>query len=208
MHALPAAPDPAPRRQVLVGTALASAAAAALVGGLLALWLRLRYVAVHAVDGRWVPKKVTIPMVPANVMLLALIPICVFAQWAVYSAKRDDKPHTALALGLVALLGLAFVNAQAFIYATLKLPADDLLVLLGLSPKLPANGGTFNVMFYTVTGVAVLLAVIGIMFSVATAFRYLGGRTTDRETVSAHALYWYAFSAVFTVLWLVVYVAK
>jgi cytochrome c oxidase subunit 3 len=193
MHALPAAPDPAPRRQVLVGTALASAAAAALVGGLLALWLRLRYVAVHAVDGRWVPKKVTIPMVPANVMLLALIPICVFAQWAVYSAKRDDKPHTALALGLVALLGLAFVNAQAFIYATLKLPA---------------NGGTFNVMFYTVTGVAVLLAVIGIMFSVATAFRYLGGRTTDRETVSAHALYWYAFSAVFTVLWLVVYVAK
>jgi heme/copper-type cytochrome/quinol oxidase subunit 3 len=193
MHALPAAPDPAPRRQVFVGTALAMAAAASLVGALLALWLRLRHEAISGIDGRWMPKDVTVPLVPANVMLIALLPICIFAQWAVYSAKRDDKPHTALALGLVGLLGLAFVNAQAFIYATMKVPA---------------NQGSFSVMFYTVTGAAMLLAIIGIMFSAATAFRYLGGRTTDRETVSAHALYWYAFSAVFAVLWFVVYVTK
>ena len=47
-----------------------------------------------------------------------------------------------------------------------------------------------------------------LVFSAVTAFRYLGGRTTDREIVSAHAMYWYFLSAVFAVLWFVVYVTK
>jgi cytochrome c oxidase subunit 3 len=193
MHALPAAPEPAPRRQILVGTALLSAASAAVVGALLALWLRLRHEAINGVDGRWVPKGIRIPMVPANVMLISLVPLCIFAQWAVYSAKREDKPHAALALALVGVLGVAFVNAQAMIWGTLKLPAHE---------------GSYSAMFYSLTGVTVLLAIVGICFSAAAAFRFLGGRTTERELVAAHALYWYAFSAVFALVWFVVYVTK
>jgi heme/copper-type cytochrome/quinol oxidase subunit 3 len=193
MLALPSAPAPSPRRQVFVGTALATAGAAALVGGMVALFLRMRNEALSAVDGRWVPKGATISMVAANVMLLALIPICVFAQWAVYAAKRDDKPHTALALGLTGLIGIAFINAQAFIYATIGIPV---------------NQGNYSVMFFTLTGVSVALALVGVVFSAVTAFRYLGGRTTDREVISAHALYWYAYGAIFTVVWFVVYVTK
>ncbi len=49
---------------------------------------------------------------------------------------------------------------------------------------------------------------IGVAFSAVTAFRYLGGRSSDREIVSAHALYWYSLSAVFFALWFVVYVTK
>lgn len=193
MHALPPAPAPAPRRQVLVGTALASAAAVALVGGMLALWLRFRDAAINGPDHRWVPKGVTVPLLPANVMLIALVPLCVFAQWAVYSAKRDDKPHTGLALGLTGLIGVAIINAQAYIYAQIKLPVAE---------------GTYGAMFYTLTGAVTALAIIGVAFSAVTAFRYLGGRTTDREVVSAHALYWYCYSAVFALLWFVVYVTK
>jgi heme/copper-type cytochrome/quinol oxidase subunit 3 len=177
---------------VFVGTALACAAGAALIGGMLALYLRFRDEAI-AVDGRWVPKDIDVPLVPANTMLLAFVPACIFAQWAVYSARRNDKSHTALALGLVALMGLAFINGQAYIYARMEMPVD---------------GGTFNSMFYTVTGTMMFLAIIGIGFSLVTAFRYLGGRTADREVVSAHALYWYFLSAVFAVLWFVVYVTK
>ena len=125
--------------------------------------------------------------------MLALIPICVFAQWAVYSAKRGDTVHTGLALGLVGLLGVAFINAQAFIYSQMKLPAND---------------GTFSAMFYTVTGVMVALAIVGVVFSAVTAFRFLGGRITDREIVSAHAMYWYFLSVAFVALWFVVYVTK
>jgi len=176
-----------------VGTALISAAALSMVGGMLAVYLRMRNEARAKINGLWVPKGIKIPMVPANVMLLALIPICIFAQWAVYSAKRDDKPHTGVALGLTGLLGIALVNAQAFIYETMKVPV---------------RGGTYGVMFYSVTGVTMALAIGGVVFSAVTAFRYLGGRTNDREVVAAHALYWYAYSAVFAVVWFVVYVTK
>ena len=36
--------------------------------------------------------------------LLAFVPICVFAQWAVYATKRDARSHTAMALGLVGVI--------------------------------------------------------------------------------------------------------
>lgn len=193
MYALPPAPAPAPRRQVLVGTALACAAGISLMGGMLALWMRFREVAINGPDHRWLPKGITIPEVPSNVMLIALLPLCVFAQWAVYSAKRDDRPHAGLALFLVALLGVAFINAQAFIWATMGLPADQ---------------GSYSALFYAATGTMTVMAVIGVTFSAVTAFRYLGGRTADREVVAAHALYWYCFSFVYSMLWFVVYVTK
>jgi cytochrome c oxidase subunit 3 len=178
---------------MLVGTALAAGGAATLMGGMLALYMKFRHEALAAADGRWIPKGISVPLVPANVLLISLIPICLFSQWAVYSATRNDKQHTGLALGLVALMGVAFINAQAFIWVTMKLPV---------------NQGTYSYLFYALTGAMTALAIVGVLFSAATAFRYLGGRTTDREVVSAHALYWYAFSVVFAVLWFVVYVTK
>lgn len=197
MLALPPAAAPAPRRQILVGTAIACAAGTALVGSMLALYLKYRQQSIDAKQP-WVPEGVSIKMVPANVMLLVFIPICVFAQWAVYAAKREDKPHTGVALGLVGVLGLAYINAQANIYARLKMPA---------SAGTGADG-TFHTMFYTVTGVVMALVIVGVVFSAITAFRYLGGRTIDREVVSAHAMYWYFLSVVFAALWFVVYVTK
>jgi heme/copper-type cytochrome/quinol oxidase subunit 3 len=192
MIALPSAPTPAPRRQLLVGVGLACAAAAAATGGLLALFLQFRDRAM-ASEGAWLPEGVKVPMVPANVMLIALLPICVFAQWAVYSAHRGDKPHAGAALGLTGMLGLAVVNAQAMIWKVMAVPAAQ---------------GSYSVLFYAVTGLVTLFAIIGVIFSAVTALRFLGGRTADREVVVAHALYWYAFSVVFTMLWFVVYVTK
>ena len=196
MLALPSAAAPAPRRQMLVGTAVGCVAAGSLIGAMLALWMRLRTDALHSARALWIPKGIKVPMVPANTMLLAFIPICVFSQWAVYAARRDARSHTAMALGLVGIIGLAVINAQAFIYARMKLPVNE-------------KGATaFNSMFYALTGTFVVLVIIGIGFSAITAFRYLGGRTTDREIVSAQALYWYFLSAVFFALWFVVYVTK
>jgi cytochrome c oxidase subunit III len=192
MIALPAAPAPAPRRQLIVGTALASAAAATLIGGMLGLWLRFREHA-HDTGVRWVPRGVRIPEVTSNVMLIGFLPLLAFAQWAVYAARRNDKHHTALALGLVALLGIALINAQANIYTQMDLALSD---------------GPYAPMFYALTGVFMVLLVIGVGFSAITAFRFLGGRTTEREIVAAHAIYWYALSVLFFALWLVVYVTK
>lgn len=192
MIALPSAPAPAPRRQLLVAVGLACAAATAAVGGLLALFLQFRDQAMST-EGAWLPDDTKVPMVAANVMLIALLPICVFAQWAVYAAARGDKPHAGAALGLTGMLGLAVINGQAMIWKVMGVPAGQ---------------GSYSALFYAVTGLMTLLAIIGVVFSAVTALRFLGGRIADREVVVAHALYWYVFSFVYAMLWFVVYVKK
>lgn len=192
MSALPAVANQAPRRQLFVGTAIVCAALAALVGGMLALYLRLRDQELASV-GHWLPDGVEVPMVPANVMLIAMLPIAIFAQWAVYSAKRHDRVHTGSALALVAVLSVAVINAQANIYTRMNVSG---------------TGGTFNTMFYALTGVMIALFVAGFVFSLVTLFRYLGGRDNEPEIVSAHALYWYFLSVAFSMLWFVIYVTK
>jgi cytochrome c oxidase subunit 3 len=47
-----------------------------------------------------------------------------------------------------------------------------------------------------------------VVFSLVTVFRYLGGRTKDREIVTAHAIYWYFVGAAYVALWFAVYVTK
>ena len=196
MLALPSAAAPAPRRQVFVGTALGCVAAGSLIGAMLALWMRFRTEALDVADGLWVPKGITVPLVPANTMLLAFVVVAIFAQWGVYAARRNARSHTAMALGLVGIIGVAIVNAQAYIYARMELPITG------------EDATAFNTMFYAITGTYLLLLIIGIGFSAITAFRYMGGRTTDREIVSAHALYWYFLGVLFFALWFVVYVTK
>ena len=192
MQALPAAPAPPPSRQVLVGTALASVATTMLIGGMLAVWILQRE---RAIDdgGTWLPEGVSIPEVPANVMLIGVWSLVVFAQWAVYAARRGDTTHTGLALGIVALMTLALINAQAFVYNQMELPIAD---------------GGYPGMFYAITGTVVALFLVGLVFTAITAFRFLVGRTSDREIVAAHALYWYVLATVFSAVWLIVYVTK
>ena len=101
--ALPAAPAPAPRRQILVATAIASASAFMLIIGMLALWLKFRAGAPtrDSADGLkiikdWMPASVKIPEVAANVMLTTFPVGVLMAQWAAYSAKRNDAPSAQL----------------------------------------------------------------------------------------------------------------
>ena len=192
MQALPAAPAPAPQRQMLVGTSLAVVAIVMLTGSMLAIWALQRREALDTV-GTWMPDGVTVPEVPTNVMLLAFIGICVFGQWAVWSAKRNDRGHTVLALGCTVLVALLVINAQAFVYYRMELAIAD---------------GTYAVMFYALTGLFMLLMILGIVFSTVAAFRYIGGRSGDHEILVSHAIYWYAMAAMFAAIWFLVYVTK
>jgi heme/copper-type cytochrome/quinol oxidase subunit 3 len=192
MYALPPAPAPPARRQVLVGTAIASLGVFTLIGALLAVYIRLRENA-RDVGESWVPESVTIPQVPSNVMLISFFALVLFAQWAVYAARRRDRAHIGLSLGLVGVVGLAIVNAQAYVYNRMALPAAD---------------STYASLFYAVTGTMTALVIVGVVFTAITAFRLLGGRESDQEIVAAHALYWYVLAAAFSAVWLIVYVSK
>ncbi len=192
MHALPAAPAPAPQRQMLVGASLAVVAMFMLTGSMLAVWALQRSDAIDTV-GAWLPEGVTVPEVPTNVMLLAFIGICVFGQWALWSAKHNDSAHTALALGCTVLVALLVINAQAFVYHEMGVGIAD---------------GTYAAMFYALTGLFMMLMIVGIVFSMVTAFRSIGGRSGDQEILLAHAIYWYSMAAIYAAIWFLVYVTK
>ena len=190
--ALPAAAPPAPRRQILVATALACVAGATLVGGMLAIWVLLRERFLDG-GGERFPVDYIITEVATNVMLMTLFALCLFAQWAVYAARRGDRAHTAVALGIVAVLAIAFINGQAFVWYTMGVP-------------LAAE--YYGALFYALTGTMIALVVAGLVFTTVAAFRALGGRLGDIEVLSAHALYWYFAAAAYTAVWFVVYVTK
>jgi cytochrome c oxidase subunit 3 len=199
MLALPAAAAPAPRRQIFLGTAIACAMGTMLIGGMLATWLQfradasLRESAKRGFIKDWMPENIIVPEVAANMMLIAFCVACVMAQWAVYSAKRQDRAHTGAALGMTVIIGLATLNAQIFIWTQMGVGARD---------------GAFHSMFYAATGAMAFLLIAGIVFTAVAAFRYLGGRTKELEVVSSHALYWYFLTAAFTAVWFVIYVQK
>ena len=199
MLALPAAPQPAPRRQVFVGTAVAGAAGMMLIGGMMATWLKFRADAPvresmkRGLIKDWMPEKVIVPEIATNLMLIGFFVVCVMAQWAVYSAKRNDRPHTGLALSVSALMTLAILNAQIFIWTQMGVVARD---------------GAFHSMFYAATGAMTALLLSGLVYTAVAAFRYLGGRSKDVELLSAHALYWYFLTAAFCPVWFIVYVQK
>ena len=199
MLALPPASQPAPRRQVFVGTAVAGAAGFMLIGGMMATWLKFRADAPVRESLKrgfikdWMPDKIVVPETAANMMLLGLFVICIMAQWAVYSAKRNDRTHTGLALGVTALLALATINAQIAIWTQMGVGAND---------------GAFHSMFYAATGAMTALLLSGLVYTAVAAFRYLGGRRNIKKHVSAHALYWYFLTAAFCAVWFVIYVQK
>lgn len=192
MQALPAAPSQAPRNQLTVAASLLAAAMVMLTGGMLAVWAVQRSRAID-LTGSWLPDGVTIPEVPANVMLIAFAPVCVFAYWAVWSARRNDHPHAALALAATAFMGLLILNGQFFVYHEVGLGVFD---------------GPYASMFYAITGMFVVLLIVGMLFSAVAAFRYLGGRVDDHQVLTAHAIYWYATTVAYCAIWFVVYVTK
>ena len=198
--ALPQVADRAPRRQVFVATAIASSAMAMMVAGMLAVWMKFRAAAPTRASSDalyqikdWLPKDITIPEVAANTMLVTFFVACLMAQWAVYSAKRNDSRHRATALLITSVIGVAIINAQVAVWSQMGIGVRD---------------GAYETMFYAITGTVVILVAIGIAFSVAAYFRSVGGRADDQQVVSAHALYWYVLTAAFTAVWFLVYVQK
>ncbi len=189
--ALPPAAAPAPRRQLLIGTAVACVAATMMLGGMLAIWTLLRERVVDG-GGRF-PVDYIIPEVATNVMLMTVWALCLFAQWAVYSGTRGDRAHAALALGVSGLLAIAFINAQAFVYVDMGVEI---------------NATYYGTLFYGITGVMLALVVAGLLYTTVAAFRALSGRLGETEILSAHALYWYFIAVAYTAVWFVVYVTK
>ena len=98
-----------------------------------------------------------------------------------------------LALGVVAVMAVAFINAQAFVWHTMAVPVKE---------------NYYGALFYATTGTMTALVIVGLVYTTVTAFRALGGGLRDTEILAAHALYWYFTAAAYSAVWFVVYVTK
>ena len=126
---------------------------------MLAVWVLLRQRVVDAGDR--FPVEYVITEVASNVMLMTIFALCLFAQWALYSGKRGDRAHTALALGVVAIMAIAFINAQAFVWHTMAVPIKE---------------NYYGALFYAMTGTMTALVIVGLAFTAVTSFRTLAGQ--------------------------------
>jgi heme/copper-type cytochrome/quinol oxidase subunit 3 len=199
VRSLPAGPQPANRNALLMGTAAVCAAGTMLMFGMLAVWFKFRDASPLRESARgkmihdWLPSEIKVPEVAANTLMITMVVACIMAQWGVYSARRNDSSHTTLALVITGFIGVAAINAQAAIYMQMGMGLRD---------------GTYQTMFYAITGTMLMLLVSGVAFSLVAMFRATAGRIGDKQVMSAHAMYWYFLTTVFCALWFVVYVQK
>lgn len=185
--ALPPASLPR-RRELIIGTAFATAgvvvAMATLIGA---------YLAARAGATEWFAAN-DIPLTQPNMQLLTLGMSVVTMQWAVYSIARDDRSHTYLALAVTLVLGAAFVNQTTFLYhqAAVEMASVE------------------GPLFYAVTGGHLAMVLAAMVFLVLMAFRALGGQFSSRQPdgIAAAAVLWHASVAVYAVIWFAVYIQK
>lgn len=177
------------RRELLFGTAFATAGVVAALVTLVGAYITTR----DAAGVAWLADN-AIPLTQPNMQLLTLGLSVVTMQWAVWSIARDDRPHAYLALGITILLGLAFVNQTTFLYSEAAVTIAQ------------AEGP----LFYAVTGGHLAMVLGGIAFMVLMAFRALGGQYSSRQPdgPAAAAVFWYAAVAMYALIWFAVYVQK
>jgi cytochrome c oxidase subunit III len=189
----PAAEPPRPR-VLLVGAALASGAAAMLLLALVAVYTSMR-ADVIASGERWLPEDANIQLSPGNMGMVTLLMSAVTVAWAVYSLRNDDRVHAYLAFGLSILLGIAYIPTVVYGWQQFGVGATS---------------STQALLIFTITGLHVAMAGVGLLFLAVMAFRALGGQLTGRaaEGAAAAALYWYVTVAVYGAVWYGITITK
>lgn len=196
------APIPPRPRVLLVGTAFASGAAAAVIVGMISLYAQLRgeYLEAQAqlpLADRlpWLPEDTVLPLTPGNMAFVSLLMSAVTVAWAVYALRNEDRGHAFFALALTLMFGVAFVVDTAYLWQGLSIGVAE---------------STQAVLIYTITGAHVAMVGAGLLFLFVMAFRALGGQLTGRaaEGLWAAALFWYATIGVFAVVWYTIYITK
>jgi heme/copper-type cytochrome/quinol oxidase subunit 3 len=184
-----AASSPPRRRQVLFGTGFAAAGCAILMVTLLGAYLEAR----TDIGTNWLSAN-NIPLTQPTMQLFTLLMSAVTVQWVVYAIARDNRPHAFLASAITLMLGLAFLNQTWFLFTQIELPMRSV-------------EGPY---FYALTGAHLAMVGAAILFLGLNTLRALGGAMSSEypDGLSASALFWHVTVALYSVIWLGVYVLK
>jgi heme/copper-type cytochrome/quinol oxidase subunit 3 len=182
--AAPSPPAPRPR-VLLVGTALAAGSVAMVVLALIALYARLR-ADVIAAGEIWLPEESNVQLTPGSMGMVTLLLSLVTAAWAVQAL---------MAFGVTLVLGAAYINGAAYGWQQFGLGVTS---------------STQALLIYTITGLHVAMAAVGMLYMLVMGFRAVGGQLTGRaaEGATAAVLYWFVTVGVYAVVWYTITVVK
>ena len=187
---VPAAPTRP--RTLVIASAFGTGSVLMYFGGLFALYFSIRADAL-AWGSQWYPEG-AIQLVPGGMNMATLAMSAITMAWAVQAVLNDDRVHAMIAMALTAVLGIAMVNQTVFYFMDIGLPIDA------------SEAAT---MLYVIVGSHLVMVAVGVLWLGMLLLRTLGGQDTNRhrDLVSA-ALYWYAAVAVYSVIWVGIYIAK
>lgn len=190
------APPPVARRprMLMVATGFVTAGVAMFFASLFGVYLLQRSTAL-ADGAKWLPEGVKVPLTQPNMLLLTLIMASVCMQWALSAIRDDARAYAYLALGITLLLGFAFLNQASYLYGIMQF-------------KIEAS--TTSVLVYAITGAHIVMLLVAMAFAALMAVRALGGEysSTQSDGIAAATLFWHANTAVFFLIWLIIYVTK
>lgn len=192
--ALAPPPDARRPRVLLVGASLGAAASALVVLTLVIAYVQLRS-SVIAEGETWLPEGTSLPLTPGSMGMTTLLMSGVMMAWCVYALRNRDRAHAYIALGLTAVLGVAYIADIVYLLSQIHIGVAD-------SPQ--------GLLLYVVPSAHIAMTAIGLLFALVMGFQALGGQLTgrDAEGMSAAALYWYVTIAVYSVIWYAVFITK
>ncbi|HJM72369.1 MAG TPA: cytochrome c oxidase subunit 3 [Acidimicrobiales bacterium] len=188
---VPAAPTRP--RTLVIASAFGTGSVLMYFGGLFAVYFSIRADAL-AWGSQWYPEG-AIQLVPGGMNMATLALSAITMAWSVQAVLNDDRVHAMIAMALTAVLGIAMVNQTVFYFMDIGLPIDA------------SEAAT---MLYVIVGSHLVMVAVGVLWLGMLLLRTLGGQDTNRhrDLVSAAALYWYATVAVYSVIWVGIYIAK
>ena len=180
-------------RTLVVASAFGTGSVIMYFGGLFALYFSIRADAL-AWGTQWYPEG-AIQLVPGGMNMATMAMSAITMGWAVHSVLNDDRVHLMIAMALTAVLGIAMVNQPVIYFVDIGHPIDT------------SEAAT---LLFTIVGSHLVMVAIGVLWLGMLLLRTLGGQDTSRhrDLVSAAALYWYAAVAVYSVIWIGIYIAK
>jgi cytochrome c oxidase subunit 3 len=180
-------------RTLVIASAFGTGSVLMYFGGLFAVYFSIRADAL-AWGSQWYPEG-AIQLVPGGMNMATLALSAITMAWAVQAVLNDDRVHAMIAMALTAVLGIAMVNQTVFYFMDIGLPIDA------------SEAAT---MLYVIVGSHLVMVAVGVLWLGMLLLRTLGGQDTNRhrDLVSAASLYWYAAVAVYSVIWVGIYIAK
>lgn len=193
---LAAAPAPPPLRPrvVLLGAALGGLSGAMAIFTMVGIYLARRADVLNTGEP-WLPAGSKMPLPQPNMMFFTLLLSMVTLCWAAYALRRSDRENAYVALGLTALLMVAYIVLASYFFSITKIPVR-------------ASEGQ-GVLIWAISGTHLLMVLIGLALLVLMTFRALSGQYRRiPDGITAVGVYWAITIGAFAVIWYAIYVTK